>query len=110
MGHPGAEVEDNSSPNRSVNGVGAQNEAITHKTTKTHRSTEQSLPPGLIGPRCVVSVFFEGVPCESIMDSGSQVTTVSERFHKNHLSHLPVHPIHDLLEIEGAGGQEVLAI
>ncbi|CAI5680231.1 unnamed protein product [Oreochromis niloticus] len=45
--------------------------------------------------------------CESIMDTGSQVTTVSECFHKNHLSHLPIHPIHALLEIEGAGGQQV---
>ena len=41
------------------------------------------------------------------MDTGSQVTTVSECFHRNRLSHLPVHPIEALLEIEGAGGQHV---
>lgn len=45
--------------------------------------------------------------CESILDSGSQVTTISETFHASHLSSLPVQPIHSLLEIEGAGGQTV---
>lgn len=29
--------------------------------------------------------------------------TRSERFHRNYLSHLQFHPIHALLEIEGAG-------
>ena len=107
MGHSGAVVEGNPCPNRSVNGAEAQKEVITHTVTETYRSTERSIPPGLIGPRCAAYVFLEGVPCESIIDTGSQVTTVSECFHKNHLSRLPVHPIHALLEIEGAGGQQV---
>lgn len=66
-----------------------------------------SLPSGLIGPRCAASVLLEGLPCESIMDTGSQVTTISETFHKTHLSQQPIRPIHALLEIEGAGGQHV---
>lgn len=37
------------------------------------------------------------------MNSGSQVKS----FHKAHLSHLPIQPINALLEIEGAGGQNV---
>ncbi|CAI5671364.1 unnamed protein product [Oreochromis niloticus] len=41
------------------------------------------------------------------MDSGSQVTTISESFHKDKLAHLPIQPIQALLEIEGAGGQHV---
>lgn len=65
------------------------------------------LPQGLVGPRCAVSVLVDGMPCESIMDSGSQVTTISESFHKAHLSHLLIQPINALLEIEGAGGQNV---
>lgn len=107
MGHPGAVVEDNPCPNRSVNGAETQREVTTQTMTETCHSTQRSLPPGLIGPRCVASVSLEGVLCESIMDTGSQVTTVSESFHKNHLSHLPVHPVNALLEIEGAGGQQV---
>ena len=107
MGHPGAVVEDNPSPNRSVDDTETREKVIAHTMTETYGSTERSIPPGLIGPRCTASVFIEGVPCESILDTGSQVTTVSESFHKIHLSHLPVHPIHALLEIEGAGGQHV---
>lgn len=77
------------------------------ETTEPGNGTNFSLPSGFIGPRCAVSVFLEGVECESIMDTGSQVTTISESFHKSHLSHLPIRPIHALLEIEGAGGQHV---
>uniref|UniRef100_A0A3Q2XXG7 Gypsy retrotransposon integrase-like protein 1 n=1 Tax=Hippocampus comes TaxID=109280 RepID=A0A3Q2XXG7_HIPCM len=68
---------------------------------------QSKLPQGLIGPRCAASVLVEGTPCESIIDSGSQVTTISETFHKEHLSHLLIQPIHTILEIEGAGGQNV---
>lgn len=107
MGHPGAVVEDNPCPNKSVNGAEPQKRVITQTMTDTYRSTEGSIPPGLIGPRCAASVLLEGVQCESIMDTGSQVITVSECFHKNHLFHLPVHPIEALLKIEGAGGQHV---
>lgn len=65
------------------------------------------LPLGIIVPRCAASVFVEGVPCTSILDTGSQVTTISESFHKNFLSSLAIQPIHALLEVEGAGGQNV---
>lgn len=107
MGHPGAVVGDNPCPNKSVDGAKTQKRTMTQTMTETHLSTGRAIPPGLIGPHCAAPVFLEGVPCESIMDTGSQVTTVSECFHKNHLSHLPVHSIHALLEIEGAGGQQV---
>uniref|UniRef100_A0A3B4ZHB9 Gypsy retrotransposon integrase-like protein 1 n=1 Tax=Stegastes partitus TaxID=144197 RepID=A0A3B4ZHB9_9TELE len=79
---------------------------VTQTVEHDYRTTS-SIPPGLIGPRCAASVFLESEPCESIMDSGSQVTTISESFHKNCLSHLPIQPINALLEIEGAGGQHV---
>ena len=66
-----------------------------------------ALPVGLIGPKCTSAVVIEGVQCDSLLDSGSQVTTVSQSLHTTHLSHLPIYPIRDLLDIEGAGGQEV---
>lgn len=65
------------------------------------------LPLGLIGPKCISTVIIEGVQCDSLLDSGSQVTTVSKFFHEHYLSHQPIFPIQDLLDIEGAGGQEV---
>uniref|UniRef100_A0A3Q1HDU2 Gypsy retrotransposon integrase-like protein 1 n=1 Tax=Acanthochromis polyacanthus TaxID=80966 RepID=A0A3Q1HDU2_9TELE len=74
---------------------------------KSSLNPDSILPQGLIGPRCAAAVLVDGTHCESIMDSGSQVTTISESFHKKHLSHLPIQPVHALLEIEGAGGQNV---
>lgn len=105
VGHPGAETLDSPSPETLACGPEVQITEPIHPI--------DSLDPnflfsqGLIGPRCAASVLVDGVPCESIMDSGSQVTTISEFFHKMHLSHLPIQPIHALLEIEGAGGQNV---
>ena len=45
--------------------------------------------------------------CQAIIDSGSQVTTISKSFHDTYLSSLPILPLRDILEVEGAGGQNV---
>ena len=65
------------------------------------------LPHGLVGPRSTSVVLVEGNQCRCILDTGSQVTTVSETFYSDHLSSFPVKPINGLLEILGAGGQRV---
>lgn len=66
-----------------------------------------TLPPGLVGPRCVSTVSIGDTRCQSILDTGSQVTTISETFRSNYLPSFPIQPIHHLLEVEGAGGQSV---
>lgn len=106
MGHSGAGLTNDPSPLTQACDVRAS-ERVMAQATETNTNTKQHLPRGLIGPRCAASVFLEGISCKSILDSGSQVTTISESFHKNHLCHLPIQPIHALLEIEGAGGQDV---
>lgn len=65
------------------------------------------LPKRLIGPKCTAAVSIEGSQCNSLLDSGSQVTTVSKSFYDRNLSSQKIFPIQDLLDIEGAGGQEV---
>lgn len=65
------------------------------------------LPRGLIGPKCTATVTIEGSHSNSLLDTGLQVTTVSKSFYESHLSHQPILPLNDLLDIEGAGGQEV---
>ena len=42
----------------------------------------------LVGPSTEAEVKIEGVPCRSLVDSGSQVTTVSHGFYLEHMSHL----------------------
>ncbi len=49
---------------------------------------EDELLNGLVGPRSVAVVNIETVPCQAIMDSGSQVTTISKSFHNTYLSFL----------------------
>ncbi len=68
---------------------------------------DEFLPQGLIGQRCIASVFVEDIECESLLDTGSQVTTISETLYLTHFSSLPIQPIHALFEVEGAGGQHV---
>lgn len=88
---------------------------MTHNATeetevKTPGSSDggpHTLPPGLVGPRCVSTVSVGDTRCQSILDTGSQVTTISETFHSRHLASSPIQPIHHLLEVEGAGGQSV---
>lgn len=64
---------------------------ITHisPTAMTHNAEEGAeakvprgnfpltLPPGLVGPRCVSTVSVGDTRCQSIFDTGSQVTTIS---------------------------------
>ncbi|KAL1254368.1 hypothetical protein QQF64_016597 [Cirrhinus molitorella] len=68
---------------------------------------DEFLPQGLIGQRCTASVFVEDIECKSLLDTGSQVTTVSETFYLIHFPSIPIQPIHALFEVEGAGGQHV---
>lgn len=75
--------------------------------TQANRIKDEFLPKNLIGQRCVASVLVEGIQCDSLLDTGSQVTTVSETFYLTYLSSLPIQPIHSLFEVEGAGGQNV---
>lgn len=66
-----------------------------------------TLPSGLVGPRCISTVSVGDTRCQSILDTGSQVTTISETFHSEYLSSFPTKPIYHLLEVEGAGGQSL---
>lgn len=84
-----------------------------HKTRftaslKEHRTAQtRKLPKGLVGSKSTANVKVNGVDCRSLLDTGSQVTTVSQSFYNSHLSDYTIHPVSDILEIEGANGQSV---
>lgn len=44
---------------------------------------------------------------DCLLDTGSQVTTVPLSFYENNLKEQQIWPLDDLLEVEGANGQEV---
>lgn len=52
--------------------------------------------------------YVESVPCLTLVDTGSQVSTVSEDFYQEFLSvSCPLQQLSDVLQVEGAGGQTV---
>lgn len=98
----------------SVVGQNGAEPKLKSPNTKKHASSRRtqtkesvSLPKGLIGAKCTAQVTINDHTCNSLLDSGSQVTTVSQSFYEEYLSHLPVHSLNDLLEVEGANGQSV---
>jgi len=64
------------------------------------------LPNNLIGEANEVRGFVEDVPCTTLVDSGSQVTTVSKHFYDTYLHNMPVQSCSDLL-LQGAGGNNL---
>lgn len=75
---------------------------------KEHKVLQRrTLPEKLVGSRSTANVKVNGLECSSLLDTGSQVTTISLSFYNSHLSDQTIHPISDLLNIEGANGQSV---
>lgn len=100
MGHTGALCR-KKRPN------GLNEERIESQGHSGVSANDSELNPGIIGPRCTAEIVIEGKPCVSLLDSGSQVTTVSKSFYDTHLSSHPILSLDDLIEVEGAGGQTV---
>lgn len=87
MGHTGALCR-----KKCPNGLnGGRIESEVHSSVSADDTESR---PNIIGPRCTAEIVIEGKPCRSLLDSGSQVTTVSKSFYDTHLSS---HPILSLL-------------
>lgn len=72
-----------------------------------NKSATVKIPKGLIGAKYTAQVEIDGQSCNCLLDTGSQVTTVSQSFYEENLSQLKIHPIQDLLEVEAANGENV---
>nr|XP_020453624.1 uncharacterized protein LOC109958967 [Monopterus albus] len=64
-------------------------------------------PNKLVGTKTTAQVTIVGRSTGCLLDTGSQVTTVPQSFYEQYLSDLPIHPLNDLLDVEGANGQSV---
>lgn len=79
-----------------------------HRTKRNHtKSNTVHIPKGLIGAKSTAQVCIEGKTCNCLLDTGSQVTTISQSFYEQNLSNLKVHSLNNLLEVEAANGQTV---
>lgn len=63
-----------------------------------------SVPKGLVGRKSTANVEVGGVGCNCLLDTGSQVTTISQSFYNDHLLEYVIKPVSDILEVEGANG------
>jgi len=66
-----------------------------------------AINPKLVGECNGVSITLAGVPTTALLDTGSTASTVSRTFYGKYLSHLPLSPIKDILDIECTGGQSL---
>ncbi|KAL8572029.1 hypothetical protein ACOMHN_038387 [Nucella lapillus] len=61
----------------------------------------------LVGPCCETTIAVNGQRAQALLDSGSQVTIISEAFYRTHLPSIPLEQPDFDLTINGAGGQRV---
>ena len=74
------------------------NEGATYVSNLSLRGHSKLLK--LIGKKCMVSCFFDGVATKALWDTGSQVSLINEKWRRDHLPHTMVR---DTEEILGAG-------
>ena len=75
---------------------------VGHGRTRPYRKTQEV---ELVGSASEVEVYIEGIKVPALLDTGSTVSTVNESFYKRCLSHLELHEIKELINIECADGQ-----
>lgn len=61
----------------------------------------------LVGPCCETVIKVDGEVARALLDSGSQVTIISEKFYRSRLSSVPLEQPDCNLTINGAGGQKI---
>lgn len=71
------------------------------------RKSPFNFPHKLIGTRSTGQVAIQGKQFNCLLDTGSQVTTVTKSFYDQYLPEQQIKPLQNLLEIEGANGQPV---
>lgn len=78
--------------------AGIYSQSVEKKTQTTKK---------LVGEKCTATISISGKTCNVLLDTGSQVTTISESFYNENLSENPIQPIENLLEVRSANGQHV---
>lgn len=74
---------------KSTNSCSAKKSAVTSVGGKR-------IPEGLIGPPSTVQLRVNGQPCSALLDSGSQVTIIFEKWYRKYLPEVPIHPVSGL--------------
>ena len=73
----------------------------------TASSNKSNYLSNLVGTSNEVQIKIGPVNTTALIDTGSSVSTISSSFYKQHFADLPIHPIHEILKIECADGNEL---
>ncbi|KAK7503449.1 hypothetical protein BaRGS_00005370 [Batillaria attramentaria] len=84
---------------------------LSHRTVfaELHYSgcSEEPELEALVGPSHEADILVEDKKARCLIDSGSQVSIVTESFYRAHLSHVCLEQLNFGLKVTGAGGQQV---
>ena len=61
----------------------------------------------LIGAANECITFINDTPCLALLDTGSQVSSVSQSFYNRYLPYCPINSVENLVKLVGAGGEQV---
>lgn len=73
----------------------------------TSPQTTPSVLASLVGEANECNAYVDGKQCKAFLDMGSQVTSISESFFKQHLSGRVIQSVDKLLKVVGVTGREV---
>lgn len=76
----------------------SQNQTVSSNSAFSRKSyvgeaAMSNLPNGLVGPASTMSVKINGHMCKALLNSGSQVTIIFDKWYKRYLPEVPIHPI-----------------
>ena len=82
-------------------------ECLCDRTRWGHGKTRPKNGPNLVGKPTETSVFIDSVETQALLDTGSCISSVGHSFYVNNLSHLPLLPITDILNVGCADGNRL---
>ena len=89
--------------------MGTLNQCSPGSNTRNKKEAEAEQPPSseLIGPVNSMNIVVCNEPCNAILDTGSQVTTITADYVRHHptLQKQEIKPV--TIQLEGAGGQAI---
>ena len=73
---------------------------------QTTENVKSAVAEKLVGQMNEGTAIINGCKTNALIDTGSQVTTISKDFYDQHLTDCDIHPV-ETLKVVGAGGQDV---
>ena len=73
---------------------------------QTRENVKSAVAEKLVGQMNEGTAIINGCKTNALIDTGSQVTTISKGFYDQHLTDCDIHPV-ETLKVVGAGGKYV---